>query len=291
MKNKAKQRKTISYWLVAFVIFCALFLVFGVALRENRAVNSAELVFLGDSIFAQERGDTSIPALVAEGLDTQGMINCSFGGTMLSRGKSDAERAGEDVGVTESSKTLLSMVALTHAMAGEDFGAQQTLTSREAALIYLSYTIDIMEQIDFHKVGTLIFNHGLNDYHNGVKLDNPEDPYDEHTYGGALRTCLSILQQEYPQLRIIFVTPSYTWYLLEQKNCEEMDFGQGTLDEYVELAIRICGEYGVEVVDVFHGLYENEGMDSSWTYGTDGIHPNEHARRLIAQEIVDHLGE
>lgn len=86
----------------------------------------------------------------------------------------------------------------------------------------------------------LIIEHGVNDYLSGCPVDNKEDPYDAYTYGGALRTCLKLLQENYPKLRIVLVTPTYCWLLAEEKTCEQKDYGQGILEEYVntELALQ-----------------------------------------------------
>ena len=66
-----------------------------------------------------------------------------------------------------------------------------------------------LSRIDFSKTEVLIIEHGTNDYNSGQILDNPKDTMDVTTFAGALRTTLSLLQEKYPQLRIILVSPIY----------------------------------------------------------------------------------
>lgn len=279
MTQKSGHRRKIIYWIGAILLF-AVFVTVLLLTTGRKQGTGSEVVFMGDSILAQERSTTSIPMLVGE--DTHLMtVNCAIGGTTMS------QRIGEVNKLTEGLNRTLCMVSLVHAIETEDFGAQQATKVTEAILSYVPYTVNTLSSILFRETDILVFNHGINDYHQGVPLDNEQDPYDTYTFGGAMRQVLSTLREEYPQLRVIYVTPPYSWYYDDRQPCTEVDYGQGTLDEYVALAKEICAEYQVEVVDVFEGVYDISAQDAASIYTLDGLHPNETGRRLIARKIAE----
>ncbi len=284
MKNRFRWKHTILYWLAAAAVFLLLFLLWGKRAPGNQEENAVELLFMGDSIFGQERWDTSITELVNQQTGLRG-INCAIGGTMLSRGRRDMDVPLSEIYITGEGEKLLGMSYLLEAVKWDDFGVQQSLHSWKNVLFYLPMVIDILDGIDFSRVETLVFNHGINDYHGNVPLDNPENPWDEYTFAGALRGTLQYLQDSYPEMRIIYVTPPYVWYPGRQETCETWICSENSLEEYVNLALDICNEYGVETVDIYHDFYEDHSMEGYSLYTEDGLHPNENGRRLIAEAI------
>ncbi len=291
MKLKDTKKVSIAYGLIALLLFGLIVCACYAAYTKERPAGEADVVFLGDSIIAQTRDDTAIPRQV-EQLTGRSVVNCALGGTSLSRVKEAG--AGEQRNSMEDANGVLSMEALSRAMIHGDFGGQQAVQSKEQALYYLPYTVDTLASIDFSKVKVLVFNHGVNDYHRGVELVNPGDPYDEHTFSGAMRSILERLKKAYPELQIIYVTPVYTWYHGQAKSCEEYHTGSGVLKDYVDAAISICEEYQVPYVDVYSSLYERYGKERyvrkiAEQYTLDGVHPNEYGRGLIAEAIAEAL--
>ena len=97
------------------------------------------------------------------------------------------------------------------------------------------------------------------------------------------------LREAYPDLRIIFITPPYTWYTVPEVTCEEYDLGGGVLEDYVNAEIGICEALDVEVIDIYHNYYPHETWDDLYLYTDDGLHPNEAGREKIAQTIAEYL--
>ena len=183
------------------------------------------------------------------------------------------------------------MVSLSKALAADDFGVQQTVRSRREITDYFSDTVDELAQIDFRKVETVVLVFGLNDYHAGIPLDNVSDPYDEGCFGGAMRSVIRSLKGTYPQLRIILVTPTYAWYHSEHLTCEEYKTGEAFLEEYVQKELEIAEEYGLESIDLYHGIYPHEKWEDWKIYTIDGLHPNEAGRRMIAEILAKQIAE
>lgn len=296
MAGTDSKRVQIIYWVIALIVF-VIFLCFGIAaMGEKVPKGKVEVVFMGDSIMAQPRDDTSVPRQVAV-LTQKEIANCAMGGTAISLGKRPAQDSVTfDAYAVENMKSTLSMISLSQAIAHQDFGAQQATKAREPALDYSLYTVDTIASIDFSEVDVLLFNHGINDYHQGVEILNPADLYDEYTFAGAMRSTIETLRKEYPALRIIYVTPTFTWYHPEKMTCEEYNTGYGTLKDYVDIAITLCEEYDIEYVDAYNDLYElrdRECYDEETVamYTVDGVHPNAYGRELLANAIAGKLAE
>ena len=92
-----------------------------------------------------------------------------------------------------------------------------------------------------------------------------------------------IHQEGVPDLRIILVTPTYSWYTVQQLTCEELDAGYGILEDFVEAEKQVAAELGVEVIDLYHDFYPHESWSDMELYTVDGLHPNEAGREMIGK--------
>ena len=268
--------------MIAAVIFVVLLLLFFPGDREYQRI-PYDVVFLGDSVYGLCRDETSIAAKLQ---DKTGLkcYNGGLGGTVL--GRADEERR---LGYTKDS---ISAAGLVRSFAVKDFGVQRTVHIRESATDYFEDTLGDLGQIDFTQVKILFIGSGLNDYHSGNPIEStadPYNPYDEYTYCGAIRSIVKELREAYPDLRIIFITPPYTWYTIPELTCEEYDLGGGVLEDYVNAEIGLCQALDVEVIDIYHDYYPHETWDDLYLYTDDGLHPNEAGREKIAQTIAEYL--
>lgn len=250
--------------------------------RETKPRKQAfQMVVFGDSVFGETRDETSVTSLLG-GLLNRTVFNAALGGTCMSRAD-DEYRLG-------LGQDMLSMTALSKAVASHDFGPQQTVRIRESSTEYFDETIDTMEQIDFSAAEILLIGYGLNDYNRGVPIYDEEDPWNEYTFTGALRSVLKLLRENCPDQRIVLVTPCYSWYIAEGKACGEYDLGGGTLEDYVEALLETAAETETEIIDLYHDLWPYEKWEDWERYTKDGFHPNETGRELIAQKIAQYLG-
>lgn len=278
MKGKIRVEQ-IVYWTIAAVLFVIL-LGLTFPIRSIDKVYEPQIVILGDSIMAQVRDATAVSAQLSA-MTGKEIFNGALGGTCLSRINTESQIA--------YTKDSLSFAAISRAVAMDDFGAQQTTIVRENATEYFSEVIDDLEKIDFSKVDILLIQYGVNDYHVGTPMENPEDPFDEYTFGGALRSAVSFLREAYPDIRIILLTSTYSWYDHRRLTCEEMDEGGGILEDYVNAELQIAEEMNVEIIDLYHDLYPHEVWEDKQIYTADGLHPNEAGRRLLAETIAAYL--
>lgn len=279
--KKDGSRIKIAYRIAALVCFLVLFGVSykGVGQQEK---TGCDIVVLGDSILGQYRSDVSIPWQIGDILGKT-VFNGALGGTSMSR--NDREWS---VGYT---KDCLSVTALAEAIATQDFGVQQAVRSRENATGYFGVTIDSLCTIDFEEVEILLMGAGVNDYHAGTPIYPEDDDYDEYTYVGALRSAIRNIQEAYPDVRIVLMTPTYAWYPDKNLTCEEYNLGGGLLEQYVDAECQVAQEMGVEIIDLYHDFYPHEQWEDWQIYTDDGLHPNEAGRALIAETIADYLKE
>lgn len=283
MRNrKTPFQKKIIYGIVATGIFGLLLAGFCFRIRSPKQQQTYSVVVMGDSLVAQCREDTSVPALLQERLG-KSVYNAGFGGTCLA-----LQNLEED---TEYASELLNMVSLSKAILAGDFGAQQTVRSRQEITDYFADTVDTLAEIDFNQVEVLVLSFGLNDYHAAIPMEDAKYPQSEYTFKGALRSVVTELQGKYPGLRIVLMTPTFTWYRSNHLTCEEYDPGNGCLEEYVMAELELGRELDVEVLDLYHDFYSHETWEDWETYTEDGLHPNEYARELIAQKLAELLEE
>lgn len=276
---KEYQRVRLVIYGIAAVTFASLFFFTFYRWSDRIERSQVQIVVFGDSLCGMARNETSIPVQVGE-LMGMTVFNGAFGGTCVCR--TDEERL-------DRYGDSLSLIGLAKAIVADDFGVQQSLKIRGNGTEYFEGAVDGMERIDFSAVELLLIMHGLNDYYSGVPIRNEKDPYDEYTFLGALRSSLEYFRRVNPGMRIVLVTPTYTWYLGTEQTCEEYDAGNGVQEDYIRAEMELAQELGIEVVDVYHDVYTHENWSDWALYTIDGVHPNEDARYLLAGIIAEYL--
>ena len=284
MDKKGKRiARTIAYGVIAIVLFVGLFFLTYKERGTQFPMIEYDVLVFGDSIMRHTKDEDTEDSVVDRMSDlmNKNVFNGALGGTCMSRTDTTMEMA--------YTKDGLSMVSLARAIYMNDFGVQETIRIRENATEYFYDTVTSMEYMDYAEAEVVFIEQGINDYHAGVPIENREEPYNQYTYKGALRSTIQYLQQAYPHLRIILVTPTYTWYTVPHLTCEEMDEGGGVLEDYVQAQIQVAEEMGVELIDLYHNFYTHNTWDDYLTYTVDGVHPNEVGRDMIATKLAGYL--
>lgn len=274
--------------LCACAALCLTLILWAICLWPSVKTEQCEVVLLGDSVLANVavyQGEKIHESIEEKSGMT--VFNGAFGGTSMAINQS------ETMALCNSSWC---MANLAGAISSDDW------KSIQAAMSYADYykesnrqvmegykqRLDALKNIDFSKVKVLVIEHGANDYNSGVPLDNSEDLYDKHTFGGALRSVLSGLTAEFPDLRIVIVTPAYCMVgAMGEQACDVMDWGGGLLYQYVEKELEIASEFGVDVIDMYHNSPINR--ETVLDYTVDGLHPNEAGIELWGTAISEYL--
>lgn len=234
--------------------------------------NSLQLVFLGDSIFDNNRDGTGIPYLTAIQCSAD-VFNLSIGGTSASI--EDGESSEWD---HWTSRGLCGIVnALNKRIDTSIFDgtrAKEILDNSE---------------IDFSQTDYFIVEYGTNDFFRAVRQSG-EDGFDLRTYAGALRYGVSNLKELAPDATVILCSPCYAQffsngYMVGDGNVTNP--GNGTLFDYVGTCNYIAKETQVE----FFNAYQDLGINSytAEEYLEDGIHLTDAGRQLYADALADKI--
>lgn len=276
-----KEKSKAWGWCLPILLFALILAGTCICLHAKKNLHP-EAVFFGDSIIATARGGDSVPDRLSDLLGIP-FLNAAYGGTAMA--KLDLEENMDD------QWDFLSMTALTKSVASNDFSPQQRVSDMGIATEYFAELTDELDRVNYQKVRLMMLCFGMNDYQSGVPLMNSEDPMDVHSFEGALRTTLTELKKALPDCRILVVSPTYSWYITDGQTCEERRFGSALLEDYVALEQSIAAQCGVEMIDLYHGLYTHDVFEDWKTYTLDGVHPNETGRKLIAERIAAYLEE
>jgi lysophospholipase L1-like esterase len=125
-------------------------------------------------------------------------------------------------------------------------------------------------------------------------LDNRVAESDEEallpqSYNGAVTAGISLIQQTFPWIRIVLMSPTYAYALDEDGNyidSESKIFGSNKLSAFVYGGYDAALSLNVSFTDCYYGgIYE----DNAAEYLLDQIHLNEKGKDLLAQRMEDAL--
>lgn len=129
-------------------------------------------------------------------------------------------------------------------------------------------------------VDVIVVFGGTNDFgHGDAKLGDIEST-DIHTFYGALNNLIFSLNEDYPNSKIIFMTPLRR----ATENVKNQD-GR-VLADYVDAIIEVSNKHNLPVIDLFRSdiLDPNDA-----TKVPDGLHPNDEGHIIMADYIAKEL--
>ena len=133
-----------------------------------------------------------------------------------------------------------------------------------------------------------LVNYGLNDYFEGMPIEDPSDPYNPETYKGSLRSGISGLQEKFPEAEYIIMSPTRIGAF--QNGTEITNEDGNDLETYIEAAKEVAEEMDLYFIDNYHNSVITAENKMNYIVD-DGVHPNENGRFEIAIQIVNLLDE
>lgn len=231
-------------------------------LRMGKTLYGRNIVVFGDSIWNDARGEDGISEYIQEETGAT-VYNCAIGGTTA------ALVEGENSMKNWSSNCFNGMIYVARGLVP----AERVLGDNPVVL-------DIIKQVDFTEMDYVIVSYGLNDFFCDVSI-YPKQYTEITNYVGALRNGIIKLKENYPHLKIIVVSPTYTKMFEGEKTFE--------IGNYVEAARGVAAEMEVEFLDMFHILGNN--AESRMEHLGDGVHMSAEGRKVYSDAVIHFLKE
>lgn len=251
-------------------------------------LSNKKIVNFGDSIFGNYRdtseNDKSISKMISE---QTGAIcyNFGFGGCRMA---------------THSNYwDAFSMHSLADSIASDDWNTQeQALFSGVQTLpSYFAETIDCLKNIDWNEIDYITIGYGTNDYSGNVFLHGTEHSFTNEwdSFKGALRYSVRKIQNAYPNIQIVIITPMWRYFINNDVYAYSSDDPVSAntrgylLPEYVSACFEISEEFGIPCIDTYDTLKIDETNYYHYFNEWDGTHPNVTGRQLRANTISNAL--
>lgn len=237
------------------------------------------ILCLGDDPFSLERSENGLAEQIAKKTGAT-VHNGSFTGTTMA-----AQFASYNDGYILDA---FSFSYVAKSLASGDFDLMKTAATYSYDENFAK-TAQMLSELDMNTVDMICVMYDGSDYVNKRPCDDPNAPYAEITYTGALRSGVEAIQEAYPHIRIVVMSHTFCHSINEEgnfQNGDRADLGHGTLSHYLQKERDATMDVGVSFIDNFYGsINEDNYLD----YMTDYIHFNDAGRELLAQRFADCL--
>ena len=175
-------------------------------------------------------------------------------------------------------------VGMVDALISKNFTAQETYAGDDHGTKNGNFHAEVaeMKAMDMATVDTVIIEFGANDAMKMVTLDNPDNPFDTTTTGGALRHMIKELQTKYPKLKIAVCNVQRMAGWADSEHTKYYDSKNQN-----EVIARVCAELAVPMIDIYNLLGANDYTKS--TIMADGVHRSHYGKMKQVQVIENAL--
>lgn len=234
------------------------------------------VVTFGNAPFADDRdSENNLANLIAERTGAT-VYNCSISGSYLAF---DAE----DEPMYAYSLYWLIIYAFGY---NDDYYKKSAEILGENTPPEASEVIETLQSIDFNTVDAVIIMYDAADYLLGHSMSNDDNLTDPLCFTGNLAAGIELLQNVYPNTRIIVLSPSYAFAIDDNGEYISSDmqrYGYDVLSTYCILEGNTCYSMNVSFVDNIYGTITE---DNASNYLADNLHLNLSGRRLIADRAA-----
>lgn len=148
-------------------------------------------------------------------------------------------------------------------------------------------SLALLESIDFSTVDVIAIMFDGSDYLAGREMYNDSNFTDPQQFTGSMAAGIQLIQEFYPHIRIIVMSPTYAFGVEDDGSYISSDiktYGQSFLSTYVIKQAEAAYQLSVSFVDNLYGtIHENIAPD----YLIDNIHLNQNGRKFVAQRLAD----
>ncbi len=246
--------------------------------REDDGVTT--IVCLGNEPFSDDRGRSGLAEQIARKCDAT-VYNCAIPGSHIAMKNQEYTDSYPQDG--------LSLYLTAASLCGNDF----TLMEHCASLIEESKTaaeaLETLKSVDFDKADMIVIMYDLHDYMDQRPVMDVNNDINLLTWNGALNASLQLIQQTYPHIRLVILTPTFGQFQNadgEWINGDLVDFGHGVLPDYVLHQIDVAIFNGVSILDNYYGTINEYAAEDCLT---DGYRLNKEGRERIAARFAKEI--
>ena len=258
-----------------------------VEITKEKPLAGKTIVCFGDSITGAGTGTgKDISSYLAEFTGAT-VYNVGFGGCRMTT-------------YLPKSWDAFSMYRLAEAVNTGDFSYQAESFAKNQAEIaadsnatrfpaYFKDHYEKLTNIDFNEVDIITIAYGTNDL-TGGRL-RPNDDFTRSFHASTGYSIEKILEA-YPHISIYLCTPIYRSWTLDNGefiDSSEREYYGFKLTDYVQAIKEVGAEYNIPVIDLYYELGINRQNYKSYFPETDGTHPDENGRRLMAKKMADEM--
>lgn len=251
---------------------------------ETNYDDGLTIVAFGNAPFADDRDSKdNLASMIAE-MTGATVYNCSVSGSYLASQLPEITGNVSPMDVyTFYWLTILAAkydVARSYEDAVENLGDDLPPDAAEA--------VNTLASLDFSTVDVVVVLYDATDYLLGHQMYSDQNSTDIEQFTGNLEAGIEVLQETYPHIRIIVMSPPYAYSdKLDEKghyiSSDITRYGQDVLSTYVIKQFTSCATKSVTFVDNLYGTITEDNADK---YLIDNLHLNVAGRKELARRFV-----
>lgn len=241
--------------------------------KENADELTHKMVCFGDSITGMFGYGTDYPSMISDESKIEA-VNCGFSGSTWT-----------DYGT--GNLMPFSINRLIESIVAEDYTLQDNVIGSITTAFYAEHLANL-KAVDWDEIEYVTFLAGVNDwYYAQHPLYSTDDPSTENkqrtNVQDAVRYSVEQLITKYPHIKVILLTPYHAY--MQNLDSDTTDSTHPiTLDKYAEVIKECAEEKRIPHIE----QYINSGVNqiTMYYFTSDGTHPNEAMKHMIAKRIV-----
>lgn len=249
------------------------------ALQKDDGITT--ILLLGNAPFADDRGKKGIDGLLEELTDGK-VYNGSFRNSYLSVKNAVYEESYP--------ADVFSLYWVTMCLTTQDFTLLEDNARAWDGDEDAAETVALLKNLDMESVDVISIMYDGSDYLDERLLAGPYDDTMAASCCGCLLQSIRLIQQAYPHIRILVSSPTFGCVEEDGKLTpgSQVNFGQGTLPDYMIAYKNIAVNAGVSFLDHYFGTITEDNYTKYLK--EDGFHLNDAGRRLVAERIAKFTG-
>ncbi len=249
-------------------------------LEGHKDDGKTTVLCLGNAPFSDDTSEKGLAGQIAR-IGNVTTINASFPNsqvTCLNPKYDPSDMKGMD--------DIFNLFYVSYAISLGDYTSLETVAGAHPDDPRYAASVEALRNTDFNKVDIIAIMYDAVDYQNDMPIVNEGYEDELTTYVGSLKNACKLIQERYPFIRIVFMSPTYMLYEDEDGdflNGRTTDIGNGTLIQYWQWAFDTCGSQSVSFLDNYYGSVNDDNYEK---YLKDNVHLNEDGFIKVADHFV-----